>query len=125
MTSPTPVAMSPCCALELPLPLTHPTGGTRRKPSLQVHKPTAEEKAKQHEISDFLDDLRELGIGEVKQSRKPTLVEARAEEHNGTDSVDLMPPGSTEDCNGVGPTGVELWDPPVQRGGPTRPSVIR
>lgn len=65
-----------------------------RKPSPQVRKPTAEERAKQHEISEFLDDLRELGIGEVKQSqvREQMSVESRMEEQNGTDSAELMPP---------------------------------
>jgi len=65
-----------------------------RKPSPQVRKPTAEERAKQHEISEFLDDLRELGIGEVKQTRvrEQTPVESRMEEQNGTDSAELMPP---------------------------------
>ena len=43
-----------------------------RKPSPKTQKPTAEEKAKQHEISEFLDDLRELGIGEARPARERT-----------------------------------------------------
>ena len=44
----------------------------RTKPSPKKQKPTAEEKAKQHEISEFLDDLRELGIGEAHPVRERT-----------------------------------------------------
>ena len=43
-----------------------------KKTSPKTQKPTAEERAKQHEISEFLDDLRELGIGEARPTRERT-----------------------------------------------------
>ena len=48
-----------------------------RKPSPKTQKPTAEERAKQHEISEFLDDLRELGIGEAHPARERTPVDSK------------------------------------------------
>ena len=61
--------------------------GARRK------QPTAEEKAKQSEISDFLEDLKELGIDEpkvAKTSSNPSSTaqgETHSEGQNGTETA--------------------------------------
>lgn len=51
--------------------------------SVNSRKETAEEKAKQTEISDFLDDLRELGIGQPKspkgESESTLIAEAKSQ----------------------------------------------
>ena len=66
----------------------------RRKPSPKKQKPTAEEKAKQHEISEFLDDLRELGIGEAHpvRERTQTPVDSRTLEP----SADVLVPSAVQ-----------------------------
>ena len=47
-------------------PLQQPDCRGQSSTAISGKQPTAEEKAKQSEISDFLEDLRELGIGDPK-----------------------------------------------------------
>ena len=57
--------------------------GQSSSTTISRKQPTAEEKAKQSEISDFLEDLKELGIGDPKSNNTPGVTDQEAESSAG------------------------------------------
>lgn len=97
--------------------------------SRRSKQPTAEEKAKQSEISDFLEDLKELGLDEPKVTPAATEQTSSAQEEaglqkqNGTGTVAVSGSHSNDTVVGEGgTTGAEGSDHSLYSEGSMTPS---